>query len=173
MTSSSNANVLDQGLLGEEEEDTLSGKFLTFRLGREDFGLEIRYVTEIVGLQKITELPDMPGYVKGVINLRGAVIPVIDVRVRFRLEPREYDERTCIVVAQLQNRAMGLVVDQVNEVTEIPAGQIEPPPRAGSASGGGFIQGLGKIGEDVKILLDTEKLLSDQELDLVSSLAAD
>ncbi|HKL27331.1 MAG TPA: chemotaxis protein CheW, partial [Desulfuromonadales bacterium] len=100
----------------EGDEDTQKGKYLTFHLGKEDFGIEIRHVTEIIGIQKITEVPDMPDFVRGVINLRGQVIPVMDVRTRFRMQHRDYDERTCIVVVNVAEKTVGLVVDKVNEV---------------------------------------------------------
>jgi purine-binding chemotaxis protein CheW len=147
----------------EEDEDTQKGKYLTFRLAKEDYGIEIRHVTEIIGIQKITEIPELPDYIKGVINLRGKVIPVMDVRTRFSLPPREYDERTCIIVVDIDDKAVGLVVDQVNEVADIPEENIEPPPRTRRESGR-FIQGLGKMDKEVKILLDGTRLLYDEDL---------
>lgn len=110
------------------EEDTLKGRFLTFRLANEDYGLEIRYVTEIIGIQKITEVPDMPCFVKGVINLRGKVIPVMDVRARFSLPERDYDERTCIVVVNVEEKSVGLVVDKVNDVASSLMARSNLPP---------------------------------------------
>jgi purine-binding chemotaxis protein CheW len=145
-------------LLESVEEDTLKGRYLTFRLANEDYGLEIRYVTEIIGIQKITAVPDLPQAIKGVVNLRGKVIPVMDVRARFSLPEREYDERTCIVVVNVEAKSVGLVVDKVNEVADIPEDQIEAPPRADRNSDS-YIQGIGKIGEEVKILLDVKYLL--------------
>ncbi len=143
----------------QEEEDTQEGKFLTFILGREVYGLEIRYVTEIIGIQKVTPVPDMPAYVRGVINLRGKVIPVMDVRLRFGMEARDYDERTCIVVIEASETIVGLIVDTVQEVLEIPAEQIEETHHLRRGQGNQFMQGLGKVGEDVKILLNAESLL--------------
>jgi len=139
-------------------EDTQKGKFLTFHIADEDYGIEIRYVTEIIGIQSITDVPDMPNYIKGVINLRGNVIPVMDVRQRFSLPEKAYEERTCIVVVNVENKTVGLVVDKVNEVVDIPEKNIEPPPRT-KAESGQYIQGMGKIEEEVKILLDVLKLL--------------
>ncbi|MDR2641184.1 MAG: chemotaxis protein CheW [Planctomycetaceae bacterium] len=146
-----------------ENEDTLKNMYLTFRLGKEDYGIEIRYVTEIVGMQKITEVPDMPGFVKGVVNLRGQVIPVLDMRLRFNMEPRAYDERTCIVVVNIGNSQVGLVVDTVNEVRNIDDEQISPPPKTGNAASAQYIQGMGKVGEDVIILLEGQRLLHENE----------
>ncbi|MCK9171852.1 chemotaxis protein CheW [Desulfuromonas thiophila] len=146
-------------------EDTQEGKYLTFHMGDEDYGIEIRYVIEIIGIQRITEVPDMPPYIKGVINLRGKVIPVMDVRARFNLPPRDYDERTCIVVVQLNETSVGLVVDKVNEVADIPPENIEPPPRSTAGGSSQYIQGMGKMGDRVKILLNVAKLLYDSDLE--------
>ncbi len=154
------------------EEDTLQGKYLTFQLGEEDFGLEIRYVTEIIGVQSITQVPDMPEFIRGVINLRGKVIPVMDVRTRFHLPARAYDERTCIVVVDVSGSSMGLVVDEVNEVSDIANDQIEPPPRVVKGQASRYIQGMGKIGDAVKILLNVDKLLYEEELAQLETVSA-
>ena len=145
-------------------EDTLKDMYLTFRLGDEDYAVEIRYVTEIVGMQRITEVPDMPHYVKGVVNLRGQVIPVIDMRLRFNMVARSYDERTCIIVINIRSRQVGLVVDTVNEVRTIEDVNVSPPPRAVGGNGIEYISGLGKVGEEVKILLDTSRLLFESDI---------
>ncbi len=150
--------------LYDDDEDAQKDKYLTFHLAGEDYGVEIRYVTEIIGIQKITEVPDMPDFVRGVINLRGKVIPVMDVRARFRLAARDYDERTCIIVVDINESSVGLVVDEVREVVDIPEDQVEPPPTTGKASGSRFIQGMGKLDDEVKILLNVSRLLSDDEL---------
>ncbi len=147
-----------------ENEDTLKNMYLTFRLGKEDYGIEIRYVTEIVGMQKITEVPDMPMFVKGVVNLRGQVIPVLDMRLRFHMEPREYDERTCIIVVNIGGAQVGLVVDTVNEVRNIDDNQISPPPKTAGADSARYIQGMGKVGEEVIILLEGQRLLYEHEV---------
>ena len=150
--------TLNQALL--MNEDAQKDLFLTFRLGNEDYGMEIVYVIEIVGIQKITEVPDMPEHLKGVVNLRGSVIPVMDVRLRFGMDARTYDDRTCLIVVRVNENTTGLVVDRVNEVSEIPVNQIEPPPRTGNGRGC-YIKGMGKIGNSVKILLDMTELLDD------------
>lgn len=151
----------------EDGEDTLANMYLTFHLGREDYGIEIRYVTEIVGMQKITEVPDMPGFVKGVVNLRGQVIPVVDVRIRFSMEERDYDERTCIVVVKIGESQIGLVVDTVNEVRMISDENISPPPKVAGNDSAHYIQGMGKVGEDVVILLDGKCLIGESELETI------
>ncbi len=162
---------INDSLLAEinnmEEEDTMEGKFLVFRIGKEDYGLTIRDVTEIIGIQKITDLPDTPAFVKGVINLRGKVIPVIDVRLRFGIGERDHDDRTCIIVVNIKGTAVGLIVDSVAEVLDIPANQVEPAPKLNRGSGSRYISGLGKTGEAVKILLDTQKLLFEEELETI------
>ena len=162
---------LDSTLIEEEQEDTQEGKILTFSLGNEEFGIEIRYVTEIIRIQKVTDLPDMPPYVKGVINLRGKVIPVLDVRLRFGLQERDYDERTCIVVVTINDMAVGLIVDSVSEVIDIPEENIEPAPKVKKGEASRFISGLGKVKEDVKILLDIKHLLFDSNLEQLNEAA--
>lgn len=152
-------------------DDTQKDKFLTFHIGVEDYGIDICHVTEIIGIQKITNVPDMPESIRGVINLRGKVIPVMDVRSRFQLEERAYDERTCIVVVEIDETVVGLVVDQVREVVEIPENQIEPPPCSSFNAGSNYISGLGKLGEEVKILLDVQRLLSEEEIDQTELMA--
>ncbi|MCX8043317.1 MAG: chemotaxis protein CheW [Desulfobacterota bacterium] len=146
------------GLIDEDDEDTQKDKYLTFTVGGEDYGIEICYVTEIIGIQKITDVPDMPAYIKGVINLRGKVIPVLDVRIRFRMPEREYDDRTCIIVVNVTGNPIGLVVDTVKEVLSIPPPQVEPPPEI-SGTAQQYLKGLGKVSDEVKILLDVEKLV--------------
>jgi len=149
-------------LIDEDDEDTQKDKYLTFTVGEEEYGIEIYFVTEIIGIQKITDVPDMPTFIKGVINLRGKVIPVMDVRSRFKMPERQYDDRTCIIVVNVSSGAVGLVVDTVKEVLSIPPTQIELPPEvAGTAQQ--YIKGLGKVGDAVKILLDAEKLVSREE----------
>lgn len=144
----------------EVVEDTQKDKYLTFHLAEENYGIDIGDVIEIIGIQKITQVPDMPSYIRGVINLRGQVIPVMDMRLRFNLQPRDYDQRTCIVVTQVAGQTMGLVVDSVNEVADIPESQVEPPSTRGTGPADSYVKGLGKIGEEIRILLDTEKILT-------------
>ena len=153
-----------------DDEDTQKDKYLTFHIGTEDYGISIAYVTEIIGIQSITEIPEMPDFIKGVINLRGKVIPVMDVRTRFKLSPREYDERTCIIVVEIDDTSVGLVVDAVNEVADIPEDQVEAPPKS-KRKGGSYIQGIGKIDKEVKILLDVNKILYDGELESITETA--
>ena len=155
---------LDELWEDEDGDDAQKDKFLTFKIADEEFAIPIGHVIEIVGIQKITEVPDMPDFVKGVINLRGKVIPVMDVRLRFRLPSVAYDDRTCVVVVSVGNVTIGLVVDTVSEVVSIPEANISPPPRFSSATSGRYVSGMGKIGDAVKIIIDAEKLLRDDEL---------
>lgn len=145
------------------EEDTQKDKFLTFLVENECYGIEIKYVTEIIGIQKITEVPDMPEFLRGIINLRGKIIPVMDVRLRFKKSFQEYNDRTCIVVIDVDEISIGLIVDSVSEVISIPDSEIVPPPEL-SNRGNRFVMGIGKAGSEVKLLLDCEKLLNDGEL---------
>jgi purine-binding chemotaxis protein CheW len=157
------SNVTEQSVINQEE-DTQKGKFLTFTLGNEAYGLEIKYVTEIIGVQEITEVPELPGYVKGIINLRGKIIPVMDVRLRFKKPFREYNDRTCIVVVDIKDISVGLIVDAVSEVMTIQEQDIVPPPDLNKGSSNKYIKGIGKVGNEVKLLLDCSKLLNDDEV---------
>ena len=154
------------------DEDTVSNKYLTFHLGKEDYGIEIKNVTEIVVVQKITQVPDMPEYVQGVINLRGQVIPVMDIRLRFNMEFREYDERTCVIVVSLNDIHVGLIVDTVQEVCEILPENVSPAPRLGTSEKNRYIMGMGKIGDNVKILLNVDLLIQDDELAMLEEAAS-
>ncbi|TYQ15786.1 UNVERIFIED_CONTAM: purine-binding chemotaxis protein CheW [Acetivibrio alkalicellulosi] len=149
--------------LFDSEEDTQKDKHLTFIIGKEIYGIEIRHVTEIIGIQKITEIPEMPDYVKGIINLRGKIIPVIDVRLRFKKEPMEYNDRTCIVVVDIKDFSVGLIVDSVSEVVSIPENDIVDPPDVSTGYSNKYIRGIGKIGDDVKLLIDCNKLINDED----------
>ena len=148
------------------------GKFLTFRLADEEYGIEILKVREINGIMDITSLPQMPHYMKGVINLRGKVIPVVDLRRKFGLEEIPYTEQTCIIVVNV-GREIGIIVDTVSEVLDITDENVEPPPEMTGAVDTAFILGMGKVGNAVKILLDIDRVLNAGELaDLATAGAA-
>ncbi|MBU3101479.1 MULTISPECIES: chemotaxis protein CheW [Clostridium] len=159
------AEILEE--IMETAEDTQRGKFLTFSVGKESYGIEIKFVTEIIGIQEITEVPELPDYVKGIINLRGKIIPVIDVRLRFRKEPKDYNDRTCIVVINIKETTVGLIVDNVAEVINIDDSNIVPPPQMKTGFHNRYVRGIGKVGNEVKLLLDCDKLLNDEELDKI------
>lgn len=154
----------DFDLEDDENEDTQEGKYLSFRIGGEVYGIEIRHVTEIVGIQKITEVPDMPQYMKGVINLRGNVIPVVDVRLRFHMQPREYDDRTCVIVVNINDASIGLVVDAVKEVISILPDQISPAPSVSKGEVTRYIKGIGRFDGEVIILLAIDELLYNNQI---------
>ncbi len=149
----------------DEDEDTQKDRFLTFKIGDEEYAVEISCVIEVIGMQKITHVPDMPIFVKGVINLRGQVIPITDIRMRFGMESREYDDRTCIVVVNVSDTFVGIVVDTVSDVLDMPEETVSQPPKINQKPGSRYIQGLGKVGDDVKIILDVQKLLYEEKLD--------
>jgi purine-binding chemotaxis protein CheW len=158
-----------------------AGKYLTFQLGRESYGIGILKVQEIVGVMPVTRMPRMPAFVRGLVNLRGKVIPVFDLRLKFGLEGREDTERTCIIVVRLSLGAgapdgeavtLGIIVDEVNEVVDVPAGQIEPAPAFGTLVDVSFLLGVGKVGTKVVMLLDADRILPREELQAVTADAA-
>jgi purine-binding chemotaxis protein CheW len=148
--------------------DARAGKYLTFQLANEEFGIRVLKVREIMGLQEITAVPQTPMHIKGVINLRGKVVPVIDLRLKFGLDAAEYTQRTCIIVTQVQGESgsvlMGIVVDGVSEVLNLTALEIEDTPDFGEEVTGQFLLGMAKVKGKVKILLDIDKVLSSQDL---------
>lgn len=148
-----------------------AGKFLTFALANEEYGVEILKVREIIGVMDITSVPRMPTYMKGVINLRGTVIPVVDLRLKFELEEAEHTEQTCIIVVDV-GREIGIIVDTVSEVMDVKDENIEAPPAMGGDVDTSFILGMGKVGDEVKILLDIDKVLTAAELDNVTAVAS-
>lgn len=155
----SNANKQDA------EIRCAAGKFLNFQLGGEFYGLDLSRVKEIIGIMKVTRVPNSPPFVRGVINLRGKVIPVIDLRIKFDMERRDDTERTCIIVMQTDNGAgqmltTGIVVDEVCEVLDITADQIEPAPELGSEVSAEMIMGIGKVARKVLLLLNIEAVLA-------------
>ena len=151
------------------EHDTQKDKYVTFKSGNEYFGLKIEYVNEIIVFQEITEIPESEDYIKGLINLRGKIIPVIDVRIRFKQEPFEYNDRTCIIVINFRDTVVGLIVEKIAEVVEITEGNILPNPKIGKAdrSQNKYVYGIGKVGDEVKLLLDPERLLNDEDTALI------
>ncbi len=149
-----------------DERDDQKGKYMTFKCGHEYFGLKIQYVNEIIQMQPITPVPETENYIKGLINLRGKIIPVVDVRLRFGLPETEYNDRTCIIVINYNATMIGLVVESIAEVAEIKDQDILPPPTISRVDQGNrkYIYGIGKVGETVKLLLDPDKLLRDEDL---------
>lgn len=149
----------------DTQEDTQKGRFLSLSLSEEIFALEIKYVTEIVGVQPITHIPEVPDYVKGIINLRGKIIPVIDMRLKFKKPSIEYTDRTCIIVVDIEEVSVGLIVDKVLEVVSIPDDNIVPPPDYRTGIQNKYIKGIGTIDTKVILLLDCSKVLSEQDIE--------
>ena len=148
-----------EDIINELEEENLDFMHLIFLVNGEAYGVKISYVTEIVGLQNIVEVPGMPDYIKGVINLRGQVIPVMDVRIRFSIPFKEYDDRTVIIVLEKDDVKTGLIVDGVSDVLEISTDNISPPPSQKDTTSKNIITGVGQKDDQISFLLDVEQLL--------------
>lgn len=152
-------------VLEEEEEDTQKDMYMTFKSGDEYFGISISYVNEIIGMSSITQVPEAEDYVRGLINLRGKIIPIIDVRVRFRQEALPYTDRTCIIVINVKDTVVGLIVEKVDEVIKIDKSNVIPPPSLNQHAGGSnkYVCGLAKAENGVKLLLSPERLIQDED----------
>lgn len=145
------------------DEDAQKGKYMTFRSGKECYALHISYVNEIIGIQKITQVPETPEYIKGLINLRGKIVPVIDVRIRFKKEPLDYNDRTCIIVITVGNIMVGLIVDTIAEVVTLNDEDIVEPPEITTISENKrFVYGIGTVENEVKLLIDPNKLIYEE-----------
>ncbi len=164
--------VLDQAVKAIADRE---GKYLTFALAGEEYGIGILKVKEIIGLMPITTVPQTPGYVKGVINLRGKVIPVADLRLKFGMEAMQYNERTCIIVVEVKGASqtilMGIVVDSVSEVLNIKGADIEDTPNFGTNLNTAFILGMAKTNGSVKILLDIDRVFREEEMAAIGQAA--
>lgn len=143
----------------EEDLSIEENKYLTFSIGDDPYGLDIKYVDDIIGVQDITKVPDQPTFLKGVINLRGVIIPVIDIRLRFDKEERAYDDRTCIIVVNIDNAAVGIVVDTVLEVVAIEDEAIAEPPSFNGEVENQYMKGIGQINEQIVIIIDCYELI--------------
>ena len=163
--------LFDKSEVRQAGQAPKSGKYLTFTLAEEEYGIGILKIKEIIGMMPITTVPQTPHYVKGVVNLRGKVIPVIDLRLRFGMGEIEYTERTCIIVVEMAGESVdviiGIVVDTVSEVLTIRDEEIEDPPRFGARLDTDYIHGMAKTDDGVKILLDIDRVLRSEELVLL------
>lgn len=157
----------------EESEDSLDNKYLIFSLEDRDYGISVSYVTEIIGMQKISEIPEVPHYIRGVTSLRNRVIPILDIRKRFHMEEKEDGDRTCLVILQIRETPLALVVDNVREVIMIPLEDLEEAPMFGEDPSGRFISSLAKVNNRVKILIDVEKLLKEEEFIKIQNIGKD
>ena len=149
-------------------EETKAGKYLTFKLANEDYGISLLKVREIIGMMPVTSVPKTPAFIKGVINLRGKVIPVTDLRMRFDMPEADYTDRTCIIVVEVAGRdtaiQMGIVVDAVTEVLPVKGEEIETPPEFGARVDTRYILGMANMDGTVKILLDIDRVLTEEEI---------
>ena len=149
-----------------------AGKYLTFHLGREVYGIEILKVQEIRGYEAVTRIANAPEFIKGVINLRGIIIPVIDMRIKFNLGTPVYDQFTVVIILNIGGRIMGMVVDSVSDVTTLSPDQVKPAPDMGTAFDSQYMIGLGTIDERMLILVDIDKLMSSGEMGLIDNIAS-
>lgn len=153
----------------EEEDSSSQRMFMTFKCGKESFGIEIKYVEEIIQYQSITPVPEVEDYIKGLINLRGKIIPVIDVRMRFGQEPLEYNDRTCIIVITVGNMTVGLIIESIAMVVTIDEQDILPPPSLShGVEQNKYVYGIGKTGDSVKLLLDPEKIIRGVDVEILT-----
>lgn len=174
-----NQTIITSAMAGQEDQGVSpvgimkGGKFLTFLMDEVKYGLEILKVREIIGMMNVTSIPMTPAFVRGVINLRGKVIPVVDLRLKFGIEVKRDTERTCIILVHLarttQEMIIGIIVDEVSDVLEISKDQIEPPPSFGPDIRTDFILGMGKVEEKVMTMLDIDRVFSEQEIAFVEN----
>lgn len=166
----SGAVVEMTGAGGAAAVHAMEGKYLTFVLGEEEYGIDITKVKEIIGVMEVTHIPRTPPFIKGVINLRGKVIPVMDLRLKFGMPELAYTNETVFIVVEVGGALIGIVVDTVREVLNIHEAEIEPPPQFGSKLDTAFILGMGKVQGKVKILLDIEKTITAEDTVILASM---
>jgi purine-binding chemotaxis protein CheW len=154
-----------------EEEDTQRGRYLTFSLDANVYGIPIRFVTEIIGIQAITKVPETPDYVKGIINLRGKIIPLIDMRLKFGKAELAYNARTCVVVVNVNTMSVGLIVDSVNDILTINDDQIARIPENRMCFENRYIEGIVGTDDKAQLLLNVEKLLENDETDMIEDIS--
>jgi purine-binding chemotaxis protein CheW len=162
------------GNLGDDDEGLSSGKeFLSFILGSEEYGIDILKVQEIRGYEPVTRIANVPEFIKGVVNLRGTIIPILDMRIKFNLGARNYDDLTVVIIININNRVIGIVVDGVSEVIMLEEDKIKPPPaKLGSGFNTDYLIGLGVLDERMLILIDIDKLMSSDEMGIIDSTVA-
>ncbi len=159
-----------EAIAERKETSSVEGKYLTFVLGDEIYGIEILKAREIIGLMDITTVPQTPDHMKGVINLRGKVIPVIDLRMKFEMQEEEHTQETCVIVVEVNGTSIGIIVDSVSEVSDISGAEIENAPKFGHGIDTSFIMGLGKVKEKIIIMLDIDAVLSTDDIEMVEEL---
>ena len=146
-----------------------TNEFLTFTLGQEEYGIDILKVQEIRGYDAVTHIANTPEFIKGIINLRGIIVPIVDMRIKFKLGAPVYDQFTVVIILNVANRVVGMVVDGVSDVITLPPSQIQPPPEFGAAMDTQYIVGLGTLEERMIILVDIERLMTSREMELVNN----
>lgn len=149
-----------------------SGEYLTFTLGKEEYGIDILKVQEIRGYEAVTRIANAPAFLKGVINLRGVIVPIVDLRIKFNLGEPSYDQFTVVIILNIGKRVMGIVVDGVSDVIQLNSDSLHPAPEFGSILDTRYILGLGTVDERMIIMVDIEQLMTSQEMALVETVAA-
>lgn len=159
----------DDVILDDDGDEIQENQFLTFGIEKETYAIDLLNVMEIIRLIQITPIPETFNFIKGIINLRGKIIPVMDVRMRFNIPEKAYEDRTCIIVVSIKGLEMGLIVDHVTEVLEIPESQTDAMPSVSKSASQRFVRGIGKTDGGVKIILDLDKLLFDEEMEALKN----
>lgn len=152
--------------------DIAGNEFLAFTLGREEYGIDILKVQEIRGYEQVTRIANAPEFIKGVVNLRGIIVPVVDMRIKFKLGEPTYDQFTVVIILNIGGRIMGMVVDSVSDVITLSAAEIKPPPEMGTAFNSNYLIGLGTLDERMLILIDIDRLMSSAEMGLIEKIVA-
>jgi purine-binding chemotaxis protein CheW len=155
-----------------EQQNQIDTEALAFTLGKEEYGIDILKVQEIRGYDSVTKIANAPDFIKGVVNLRGIIVPIVDMRIKFNLGAPTYDQFTVVIVLNIANRVVGMVVDSVSDVISLIPGQIKPAPQMGSAMNTDYLTGLGTLDERMVILVDIDKLMSSNEIGLLDQIAA-
>ncbi|MBV8666666.1 MAG: chemotaxis protein CheW [Burkholderiaceae bacterium] len=168
----SQSSQISASMGDKPEEDISMSEYLAFKLGKEEYGLDILKVQEIRGYEAVTRIANVPDFVKGVINLRGIIVPIVDMRIKFKLGEPTYDQFTVVIILNIPGKVVGMVVDSVSDVITLKPDQVKPPPEMGnSLSGGDYIIGLGTLDERMLILMDIERLMSSKDMGLVDAAA--
>ncbi len=163
---------MDQSPSNSSGTSISANEFLTFTLGKEEYGIPILNVQEIRGYEAVTALANLPEFIKGMVNLRGIIVPIVDMRIKFNLDHADYTELTVVIILNVANRVIGMVVDGVSDVITLKNDQIKPAPEFGSAIDTKYVMGLGTVDERMLILVDIEKLMTSQDMELVEKVAA-
>ena len=167
-----NQNLLNAAGVEQGERDIAGREFLAFKLGKEEYGIDILKVQEIRGYEEPTRIANAPAFIKGVVNLRGIIVPIVDMRIKFNLGTPTYDQFTVVIILNVAGRVVGMVVDSVSDVMTLSPEQIRPAPEMGTALNTDYLIGLGTLEQRMLILVDIDKLMSSAEMGLIDKLAA-